>query len=228
MTALDKRPIHKKSLHELAVSELRELIIGGQLEPGARLVEAQLCEIFNISRTPLREAVKLLEVEGLVTLLPNSGAHVSVMTEGEIADLFEVVSDLERLAVELAVKRMSERDLRQLQRWHDKMLRLYRDRRRRECFQTDFDIHNFLVEKSGNKILATNHAQLMVRARRGRYLALFSQDRWDEAMTEHEQFMAEIVRRDKDAAGKLMHQHVTKTGTVLRQLVAEKNSSAPA
>lgn len=226
MTVLDKRPIRKKSLHEVAVSELREMIIGGKLEPGARLVEVELCEMFSISRTPLREAIKLLETEGLVTLLPNRGAHVSVMSEKEVADLFEVVSDMERLAVELAVTRMTERDLKQLQRWHDKLLRLYRGKRRRECFQTDYDIHNFLVEKSGNEVLAMTHANLMVRARRGRYQALFDQSRWDEAMTEHELIMAAVNQKDALAAGRLMHQHVTRTGTVLRRAIVEKKGAS--
>lgn len=224
MSVLDKRPIRKTSLHEVAASELRELIIGGQLEAGARLVEAQLCEMLGISRTPLREAMRLLEIEGLVTLLPNRGARVSVMTKSEISDLFEVVSDLERLAVCLAVERMNDRDRKQLLRWHNKMLRLHRDGRRRECFQTDYDIHNFLVEKSGNAILVSTHATLMVRARRGRYLALFSQERWDESMAEHQNFMDAIVRGDADSAGELLHQHVTKTGTVLGRLLTEKNT----
>lgn len=222
-----KQHIKRKALHEEVVNTLREMIIGGKLASGERLVEQQLCESLGISRTPLREAFKLLEKEGLVDLRPNRGVHVSEMTAQEVADLFEVVSDLERLAVGLAVQRMADKDFRNLQRRHETMLRLYRAGRRRECFQSDYDIHNFLVGKTGNQTLIDCHSTLMIRARRGRYLALFSQERWDEAMHEHDQFMEAIGRRDGDAAADLMHQHVTRTGQVLYESLLDKSTDSP-
>ena len=222
-----KQQIKRKALHEEVVDTLRERIIGGKLASGERLVEQQLCESLGISRTPLREAFKLLEKEGLVELRPNRGVHVSVMTAQEIVDLFEVVSDLERLAVGLAVQRMADKDFRNLQRRHETMLRLYHAGRRRECFQSDFEIHNFLVSKTGNQTLIDCHYTLMIRARRGRYLALFSQKRWDEAMHEHEQVMEAIDRRDGDAAATLLHKHVTRTGQVLYESLLGQATDPP-
>ena len=221
-----KQRIKRKALHEETVDTLREMIIGGKLASGERLVEHQLCEALGISRTPLREAFKLLEKEGLVDLRPNRGVHVSEMTPQGIVDLFEVVSDLERLAVDLAVQRMADKDFRNLQRRHETMIRQYQAGRRRECFQSDFDIHNFLVGKTGNQLLIDCHSTLMIRARRGRYLALFSQERWDEAMHEHEQLMEAIGGRDKDAAAQLMHKHVTRTGQVLHQTLLNKSTDS--
>ena len=228
MSNLMMQRIKRKALHEETVDTLREMIIGGKLAPGERLVEQQLCQTLGISRTPLREAFKLLEKEGLVDLRPNRGVHVSEITAQGIADLFEVVSDLERLAVDLAVQRMADKDFRNLQRRHETMLRQYRAGRRRECFQSDYDIHNFLVKKSGNQILVDSHSTLMIRARRGRYLALFSQERWDEAMGEHEALMEAIGRRDKDAAALLMYRHVTRTGQVLHQSLLNETTDSEA
>ena len=95
-----KRPLRWRSLHAEAVETLREMIIGGELAPGARLVEAELCALFAISRTPLREALRVLEVEGLVTFYPNRGAVVSTISPEEVVQQFEVLANLERIALD--------------------------------------------------------------------------------------------------------------------------------
>ena len=125
------RRISRKPLYAEVVEGIREMIIGGRLTPGARLVESELCEMFGISRTPFREALKLLESEGLVVLKPNRGATVSVMTEQEITDLFELVASLERSAVELAVQRMDDKALAKLRKQHDRMMKLHAAHKRR-------------------------------------------------------------------------------------------------
>lgn len=219
MTAIDTRPILKHALHRDAAEALREQILDGRLSPGARLIEAEYCAAFGISRTPLREAIKVLESEGLLTVRSGRGVHVTAMTERDIADLFEVIAELERLAVGLAVERMDIGDRARLRRMHDRMIALYRNDELRPCFQADYEIHNFLVARSGNPILADTHARLMVRARRGRYVALFSRARWDEAMSEHQAIMDAIERRDPGCAD-LMHAHVARTGAVLRRTIA--------
>ena len=121
MNALLIHPIRKRPLHLDAAHELREAIIGGQLQPGARLVEAELCDAFGISRTPLREAIKLLEAENLLRVLPSRGVYVTVINESDVTDLFEVVSELERLAATLAVQRMTIADRATLRRMHDRI-----------------------------------------------------------------------------------------------------------
>lgn len=220
MKMIQKRPIRRRSLHAEAVHELREMIIGGKLQPGDRLVESELCELFDISRTPLREAIKVLDKEGLIDLRPNRGARVSEISPVELTELFEFVSNLERIAVELAIERMEDKSLSRLRKMHDKMITLFKRDQRRECFQMDFELHNYIVSLSGNSILQETHQNLMTRTRRGRYMALFSQVRWDEAMAEHEDLMEAIERKDSDLAGKLMRSHVTKTGVVVRQSIA--------
>jgi DNA-binding GntR family transcriptional regulator len=225
MNALTVHPIRKRSLHLEAVHELREAIMGGELQPGARLVEAEMCEALGISRTPMREAIKLLEAESLLRVLPGRGVFVTVMTETDVTNLFEVVSQLERLAIALAVRRMSIADRATLRRMHDRMMKLYRREDLRDCFQADYEIHNFLVEKSANSVLSATHASLMARTRRGRYVALFDRSRWHEAMAEHERIMEAIESRDADAASDEMFDHITRTGAVLRQTLIKEQSS---
>ena len=217
------RRISRKPLYAEVVEGIREMIIGGRLTPGARLVESELCEMFGISRTPFREALKLLESEGLVVLKPNRGATGSVMTEQEITDLFELVASLERSAVELAVQRMDDKALAKLRKQHDRMMKLHAAHKRRECFQVDYEIHQLIVAATGNAALITTHAGFMVRTRRARYLALSLQSRWDESMHEHEQFMTAIEQRDGRLAGELMLAHVSQTGQVVREAFLSAN-----
>jgi DNA-binding GntR family transcriptional regulator len=205
----------RSSLYAETAEALRELIIGGQLKQGERLRELELCERFQVSRTPLREALKILETEGLVSLKPNRGAYVSRISPREVTELFEVISNLERIAVELAIERMDERGLKRLERLHERMMKHHRAGRRRECFQADYDTHNAIVAMSGNSLLVATHEMLMLRARRGRYYALFSQARWDQSMQEHEAIIATFRERDGVLGSRLMHRHVLETGKVI-------------
>ncbi|MGR3401557.1 GntR family transcriptional regulator [Paracoccus sp. (in: a-proteobacteria)] len=222
-----RRPLKRRSLHAEAVETLREMIIGGQLAPGARLVEAELCEMFTISRTPLREALRVLEVEGLVTFYPNRGAVVSIISAEEVLQQFEVIANLERIALELAIERMTKADLGRLNRMHDRMIHLYEAGQRRDCFQKDYDMHNRIVALSGNRVLQEMHAGLMARSRRVRYFALHSTSRWNEAMAEHDAFMRAINDRDVARASILMRDHVLKTGFLVGEFVRDKGDASP-
>jgi len=132
------------------------------------------------------------------------------------------VPELEKLAVELAVARMSDSHFAQLDKRHQKMMKHYHAGKRRACFEADYGIHNFLVKKAGNDMLVATHTSLMARARRGRYQALKSQSRWDESMAQHEAIHAAILARDADRAGQLMRAHVRDTGQVLLRELREK------
>jgi DNA-binding GntR family transcriptional regulator len=214
-TAPKVTPIRRRLLVDEVTDDLRERILSGRLAPGDALVEAELCDRYGVSPTPVRQALRVLAAEGLVTIRPGSGSEVASMTETEITELFEVVPELEKLAVELAVDRMSDNDYAQLDKRHQKMVKHYRAGNRRAFFEADYGIHNFLVKKSGNDLLVATHANLMSRARRGRYQALKSQARWDESMAQHEAIHAAILARDADRAGRLMRAHVRDTGQVL-------------
>src|ERR1700727_1488998 len=121
----ERRPVaaivRPKPLHETVVERLRDMIVEGELASGERLHDANLAKILQVSRTPIREATKLLATEGLVDLLPGRGARVSELSSEDILDLFETIAGIERHACELAAERMSERDLDTLHPTHKRM-----------------------------------------------------------------------------------------------------------
>jgi DNA-binding GntR family transcriptional regulator len=209
-----------KPLHETVVERLRNMIVEGELASGERLHDANLARILQVSRTPIREATKLLATEGLVDLLPRRGARVSELSIEDILDLFETIAGVERHACELAAERMRESDLDKLQRAHKRMARHHAAGERQPYFKLNHEIHLAIVEASKNATLQNIHASLMSRARRARYAALASHARWMEAMGEHEQIMAALVERDSRRAGEIMRQH--DLGTALSIVAALK------
>jgi len=114
--------VERQRLHDTVVDHLRKFVIEGLLAPGVKLNERTLCETLGISRTPLREALKVLAAEGLIDILPNRGASVSQMSEAEIRETFELMSGLEAFAGELACERMTSAELSEIKALHYAML----------------------------------------------------------------------------------------------------------
>lgn len=208
----DAEVVRPRPLHEAVVDRLRDMIVEGALEAGARLNEISLADTLGVSRTPIREALKLLANEGLVDLLPGRGARVSRPTAKGVLELFEVISGLERLAAELAALRMTARDMERLKKMHDRMAAHFESGERREYFALNHQIHMSIVAGAKNETLASIHAGLMVRARWGRYTALASAERWAEAMAEHDELMMALMARDARRAGEILFQHDRRTG----------------
>ncbi|MBL6946751.1 MAG: GntR family transcriptional regulator [Rhodospirillales bacterium] len=209
--------IRRHSLHREVIERLRDMIVEGELTPGQRIAEGKLCEEFGISRTPMREALKVLASEGLVELRPNRGTRVAKITPEEIGELFEVVSGIERMAGELATERMSDKDLERLRALNKRMEKHFENGQRHEYFKLNQQVHNMIVELAGNSVLSATHANLMVKARRARYFAIMSQDRWEESMREHGGILDAFAARDAETAGKLILKHVRKTGDVVEK-----------
>jgi DNA-binding GntR family transcriptional regulator len=189
------------------------------LRPNEKLVEAELCARLGVSRTPLREALKVLDNEGLIAILPHRGARVTEITPEEAGDLFEVLASLEGLAAELATQRMAEQDLARLEERHLRMRQYHSARRRHDYFKLNHKIHQLIVTLSGNTVLAATHTRLMVQARRSRYMAILSQARWNEAMDEHHVVMEAFRDRDAEKAARIWRQHVLRTGEVVRATI---------
>jgi DNA-binding GntR family transcriptional regulator len=212
-----RRSIERRSLHRDVADQIRDMIVEGELPPGERVNEGALSEQFGISRTPLREALKVLASEGLVELRPNRGTRVSAITPEEVGELFEAVSGIERMAGELAALRMTERDIERLKALHERMERHYEAGERHEYFRLNQQIHNTVVSLAGNSILEATHASLMVRVRRARYMAIQSPERWHESVQEHRAIMQALEARDSAGAGDLILNHVRRTGEVVKQ-----------
>jgi DNA-binding GntR family transcriptional regulator len=209
-------PISRRPLHEEAIDRLRDLIVHGELAPGARLNERVLCEKLAISRTPLREAIKLLAMEGLVELLPNRGAVVAPMNAPRLAETLHVMGALEGLAGELACRHASRERIAEIGALHQEMLAMHARGDLAGYFRYNQAIHLSIVEASGNAVLANTYRQLNANVRRARYMANLSKERWDEAVREHEEILAALASRDVPKLTRLLRDHlVNKLASVL-------------
>ncbi|HUJ88002.1 MAG TPA: GntR family transcriptional regulator [Burkholderiales bacterium] len=215
----------RRPLHEEAIDQLRDLIIRGELAPGARLNERVLTTRLGVSRTPLREAIKLLASEGLVELLPNRGAVVALIEPARIAETLAVMGALESLAGELACAHASERDVAEIRALHYEMLAMHARGDLDGYFRCNQAIHLRLVEASGNAVLQQTYRQLNANVRRVRYMANLSPERWDAAVQEHEAILAALAARDAARLKQLLRDHLSaKLATVL-EAIAKKQAA---
>jgi len=173
----------------------------------------ELCLTLGVSRTPIREALKVLAAEGLVELFPNRGSKVRSPTQTEIRNLFGVIAALERLAAETVTADASAERLATLRATHDEMLAHHARRDRAGYFDLNHRIHETIIEFAGNAELTRTHADLMTRARRPRFIAITSEARWNESVKEHSLLMAAMETGNAHYAGELLYRHVLKTGT---------------
>lgn len=219
--------IHRPTLHEELVERLRNLVVEDTLKPGEKVPEKDLCEAFGVSRTPLREALKVLASEGLVALEANRGARVAKVTRAELEKTFPVIAVLEELAGELACRNLSDAEIDEIEKRHDAMIKAYLAKDRKAYFQANQDIHNALIEGARNDILESHHRLLASRVRRARFMANLSDDRWAQAIREHEQMMEKLHNRDAEGLGRLMKMHMmNKYAAHIRALDAVSEDAA--
>ena len=219
--------LRRASLHERAIERLRKLIISGELAQGTELVEAELCALLGVSRTPLREAFKLLAADGLVELRQNRSARVAVMNSEEIIHLFEALSGIERHGAELAAHRMSDDEIARLGEMQQAMERHFAANDVAPYFKLNQALHQAIIAGARNPLLRETHERLIARAEWARFSALGSRRRWDESVQEHRDILAALQAHDADAAGRLLAHHVMNTGReVVQALCAEAQPRA--
>lgn len=208
------------TLHDGLLGRLRDMIVEGELAPGTRLRERELTEWLGVSRTPLREALKVLAAEKLIELTPNRGARIAVLSEAEIQDMFELMGALEGLAGRLAAARVSEADLLELQAMHLQMRAHYVRKDLPAYFRLNQAIHRRIVVAAGNPLLTQSYDQLAGRIRRPRFLASqWSAQRWAQAIDEHEGIMAALAARDGALLARLLEAHLAhKAEALLKHL----------
>lgn len=202
------RIIVRRSLHEEIVERLRDLIVGGELKPGEKIQEVALCDRFGVSRTPLREALKALAAEGLITLQQNRGALVSRITPEAIIELFPIMGALEALAGELACERITDEQVAALQLLHDRMAKHFEKGEWTPYIKINRDIHAGIFAAGGNASLSAMYQQLLVRTHAVRFVLKKSETRWREALQEHEQMMKALKARDGRALSEIMKLHL--------------------
>lgn len=207
--------IRRPALHTQVVDKLRRLIANGDIAAGERVNELQIAASFRVSRTPIREAIKLLASEGLLELLPGRGARVKRLTREETLEHFEVIGAMERHAVEVAVRRMTELQRAELSALHDVMKVAFDAGDARGYFDVNQKVHRFFVRVAGNASLASIHDAMTKRARRDRPLTLASAPRWDASMAEHAEIIAAALNGEADRAGATMLAHLRRTAEAM-------------
>jgi DNA-binding GntR family transcriptional regulator len=199
----------RQTLHHGVLSALRDLIVHSELPPGIRLTEAVLCERLRVSRTPLREALKVLSHEGLVEILPNRGARVVRLMLEDVKHLFEVIGALESFAGRLACERITDAEICEVKAIHYQMQASFIRLDLPEYFRLNQAIHKRIVEAAGNPVLTKTHENLNARLLRARYLASQSdRDRWAAAMREHELIIDALNRRAAEELAELLREHL--------------------
>jgi DNA-binding GntR family transcriptional regulator len=219
-----KAAISRDPLHIQVAGRLRDMIVHGDLTPGVKVPFATLAETLGVSLTPLREAFKVLAEEGLVEQLPNRGVRILPYTAAEASALFEVIAELESLAAALAASRISPDQLAELETLHAAMGEHFRQRDKDQYFDLNSRIHETIVALSGNEVLIGTHTKLMVRANRGRYIAIIDEDRWREAMAEHDAVMEAFRSADSDQARRIWRIHLTRSGEVVADVLGRHES----
>lgn len=204
----DMGGIHRRYLHDEVVDRLRVLILSGELEPRSRVNENALAKRFGISRTPLREAIKILAAEGLLVLLPNRGARVASITKQEIDEITEVIASLEALGAELACRNISAEEIANLRELNSKMVAAWKDQDNAAYFTMNRRIHESIIRASRNKQLQEVYFNLSDRIQSARYTARKTASQWQRAILEHELLLNYIEAGLSNEASEIMRIHI--------------------
>jgi DNA-binding GntR family transcriptional regulator len=209
------------TLWERVYHHLRDEIMGDRLSPGTELSEVALSRELAVSRGPIREAMGRLAAEGLVTVRPRRGAEVRAITPQELIDSYQVREVLEVLAVRLAVPRITDTDLADLDELVDRMSRLAQDGAVGEFFAANLAFHERLCGLSGNQKLVQVYHRLAGEIGRFQARTLALRGNLDGSVAEHRAVLAAIRRRDIDKAAELIAAHIRVPAQRLHELVAE-------
>ena len=211
------RLVHN-SLHDEVASQLRERIFAGELAPGMFLDEVRLAEQMKISRTPLREALKVLTVEGLVRHEPRRGCFVNEVTEQDLDEIFPVMALLEGRCAYEAAQHATDGDLQALEDMHQKLARHAKARRINDYYATNYAIHEAIIALAGNRWLATVIGDLRKIVKLARLQQLHAPGRLEQSLNEHLAVFAALKARDAEGAEAAMRTHLQRQRSALREL----------
>jgi len=215
-------PIARSSLPEAAAERLRTLIIEGDLAPGARLNERELSERLGVSRTPLREAFRMLAADGLLVQLPNRGAQVVSLSREYARHAFEVMASLEGLAGELAAARVTDQDIADLGVLQDEMERAHARRDLPNYYRVNRAIHDRINEIAGNPVLTHTFRTLNARLHALRFRSNLVQGKWDKAVKEHRGMVEALAARNGEKLRDLLVRHLRNKQRAVLETMGEQ------
>ena len=202
MSAITLTP---RALYEQVAEQLRQRIFRRELEPGSWIDELKIAEEFGISRTPLREALKVLAAEGLVTMKVRRGAYVTEMSEKDLRDVYHLLSLLESDAAAVVATRAESSQLQALQALHTELEAAVQERER--FFALNEQFHMLLLELADNRWRSQVVTDLRKVMKLNRHNSLFKQGRLEDSLREHRAILAAIMSHDAPAAAQAMQTH---------------------
>lgn len=209
-----------KSLDEQVAHQIRQMIHQGDLERGAKINEKELCATMGVSRTPVREALRMLSSEGLIELIPHKGAFVSEPSLEDIRNVFEVLSVLEGMCARLSTERMTGERLERIESLHRELESSYEKLDHESYLDANVRYHALLQEFTGNRILDDVVSGLRQRTLLYRYQQLYEPERFEQSILEHRELLEAFRRKDPEAAKKCMKQHLMNQCNALLKLHA--------
>lgn len=208
--------ISRMGLHEQVAARLRTMLVEGMIQPGAKLNERELCEKLGVSRTPLREAIKLLAAEGLVDLLPNRGAVAVRLTEADVMNTFEVLAMLEGMSGELAAQRVTDEELAEIQAMHYEMMACFSRRDLSGYYRLNARIHSAINNAARNPVLVGTYRSINARVQSLRFRTNQNETKWQLAMKEHERMLEALAAHDATALRTVLVEHlIRKRDTII-------------
>ncbi|MEX2311659.1 MAG: GntR family transcriptional regulator [Rhodospirillales bacterium] len=214
-------PLIRTTLHDELVSRLSDMIFTGALRGGDRVPEQRLCDMLGVSRTPLREALKVLGNEGLLDLLPNRGARVAILSAEDIDEIFPVMGALEALSGELACARLSDTEFAEIRALHYQMALHHARRELQAYFKLNQQIHEAILKAAANPTLEAQYRSLAGRIRLARFRANMTETRWNQAMLEHEEMLTALQDRDGKRLSEVLRRHLENKRETVKQAIQD-------
>ncbi|HIX52789.1 MAG TPA: GntR family transcriptional regulator [Candidatus Lachnoclostridium stercoripullorum] len=212
-------------LRDVVFNTLRQAILKGELEPGERLMEIQLAERLGVSRTPIREAIRKLELEGLVLMIPRKGAEVAKISARSLRDVLEVRRALEELAIELACQRMSEEEVGNLQKAQEDFKKAIAEGDAMKIAETDEHFHDVIYEGTQNAKLIQMLNNLREQMYRYRLEYIKDEDKRKILVLEHEKILKTVRERKVAEAKEAVREHIDNQEITVARNITEKENA---
>ena len=211
-------------LRDVVFNTLRQAILRGELKPGERLMEIQLANKLGVSRTPIREAIRKLELEGLVLMIPRKGAEVAEITEKSLRDVLEVRRALEELAVQLACEKITKEEIRELERVEKEFQQVVNSSDITEIAEVDVCFHDIIYTATDNQKLIQLLNNLREQMYRYRVEYLKRDGVFPQLIAEHEAIIRHIENNEKEKATEVMCRHIDNQVETVIDVIRAKHS----
>ncbi len=210
-------------LRDVVFNTLREAILKGELQPGERLMELQLASKLGVSRTPIREAIRMLEQEGLAVTMPRKGAEVARMTLKDMEDVLEVRDALDELAAQIACERMTAEQMQTLRDTKKEFEELLESGDVKKIADVDVRFHDIIYEATDNARLVSLLGNMREQLFRYRVECLKNPENYPALIAEHNDIVSALEARDKERVTEAMHKHVANQAVSVKAVIQEQD-----